>query len=70
MFQKKGNVKQLYFNFDGGHSISYRIYSIKRPGHLLNFWTLRVGAYSRWALIRGWALIKFYIFCINMFDQT
>ena len=25
----------------------YRIYSIKRPGHLLNFWTLRVGAYWR-----------------------
>ena len=21
-----------------------------RPGHLLNFWILRVGAYSRWAL--------------------
>ena len=40
------------------HSI-YRIYSINRPGRLLNFWTLRVGAYSRWALIRGWALIKF-----------
>ena len=35
----------------------YRIYSINRPGRLLNFW--RVGAYSRWALIRGWALIKF-----------
>ena len=35
----------------------YRIYSIKRPGRLLNFW--RVGAYSRWALIRGWVLIKF-----------
>ena len=31
----------------------YRIYSINRPGRLLNFWTLRVGAYSRWALIRG-----------------
>ena len=29
----------------------YRIYSIKRPGRLLNFWTLRVGAYSRWAFI-------------------
>ena len=28
-----------------------RIYSINRPGRLLNFWTLRVGAYSRWALI-------------------
>ena len=25
--------------------IVYRIYSINRPGHLLNFWTLRVGAY-------------------------
>ena len=35
---------------------SYRIYSINCPGRLLNFWTLRVGAYSRWALIRGWAL--------------
>ena len=40
----------------------YRIYSINRPGRLLNFWTLRVGAYSRWALIRGWALIKFSAF--------
>ena len=25
----------------------YRIYSINRPGRLLNFWTLRVGAYLR-----------------------
>ena len=37
----------------------YRIYSINRPGRLLNSWTLRVGAYSRWALIRDWALITF-----------
>ena len=29
------------------------------PGRLLNIWALRVGAYSRWALIRDWALIKF-----------
>ena len=41
------------------HQRMYRIYSINRPKRLLNFWTLRVGAYSRWALIRGWALIKF-----------
>ena len=34
----------------------YRIYSINRPGRLLNFWTFGVGAFSRWALIRGWAL--------------
>ena len=34
------------------HSGDYRIYSIKRPGRLLNFWTLRVGAYSRWTLIK------------------
>ena len=39
--------------------MDYRIYSIKRPGRLLKFWTLRVGAYSRWAFFRGWALIKF-----------
>ena len=30
---------------------TYRIYLIKRLGHLLNFWTLRVGAYLRWAFI-------------------
>ena len=34
-------------------ALEYRIYSINRPGRLLNFSTLRVGAYSRWALIRG-----------------
>ena len=47
-------------------NITYRIYSIKRPGRLLNFWTLKVGAYSRWALIRGWALNRIntvYIYC-------
>ena len=27
--------------------LNYRIYSINRPGCLLNFRTLRVGAYSR-----------------------
>ena len=59
----------------------FRIYSINRPGRLLNFWTLRVGAYSRWAFIRGWALIKFSpfsesevcLFCnktINANDKT
>ena len=44
----------------------YRIYSINRPGRLLNFWTLIVGAYSRWALIRGWALIKFSPFSASV----
>ena len=38
--------------------VGYRIYSINRPGRLLNFWTLRVGAYSRWALIRGGRLFE------------
>ena len=33
-------------------SPDYRIYSIKRPGRLLNFWTLRVSTYSRWAFIK------------------
>ena len=45
---------------------SQRIYLINRPGRLLNFWTLRVGAYSRWALIRGWALIKFSTFSTSV----
>ena len=38
----------------------YRIYSINRPGRLLNFWSLRVGTYSRWALIRGWAYTQIF----------
>ena len=46
--------------------MNYRIYSINRPGRLLNFWTLRGGAYSRWALIRGWALIKFSPFSTSV----
>ena len=46
--------------------VSYRIYSINRPGRLLNFWTLRVGAYSRWALIRGWALVEFSTFSASL----
>ena len=59
----------------------YRIYSINRPERLLNFWALRVSAYSRWALLRGWALIQFSpfsasevrLFCnktINATDKT
>ena len=32
--------------------VGYRIYSINCPGRLLNFWTLRVGTYSRWAFIK------------------
>ena len=35
---------------------NYRIYSINHPGRLLNVWTLRVGAYSRWALINFFCL--------------
>ena len=27
-------------------------------GHLLTFSAFRMGAYSRWALIRGWAPIR------------
>ena len=42
-------------NYMNKVSVNYRIYSINRPGRLLNFWTLRE------ALIRGLALIKFFI---------
>ena len=44
----------------------YRIYWNNHPGRLLNFWTFRVGAYSRWVLIRGWALIKFAPFSASV----
>ena len=32
----------------------------------INFWTLRVGTNSRWALIRGWVLIKFSPFSTSL----
>ena len=35
-------------------------------GCLLNFSTFRVGAYSRWAFMRGWALIKFSPFSASV----
>ena len=41
---------------------NYRIYSINRPGRLFNFGSIRLGAFSRWALIRGWAFIIFPTF--------
>ena len=44
----------------------YCIYLINRPGCLLNFWTLRVGANSRWVLIRGWVLIRFSPFSASV----
>ena len=34
-------------------------------GRLLTFSAFRVGAYSRWALIRGWALIRINTVLIN-----
>ena len=35
-----------------------RVSALIRGGRLLTFSALRMGAYSRWALIRGWALIR------------
>ena len=52
--------KHLYCN------LRYRISSINCPGRLLNFQTLKVGAYSRGALIRGWALIEFSPFLTSV----
>ena len=41
-------------------------YSINHPRRLLNFWTLRVGAYLRWALIWCRALIKLSTFSASV----
>ena len=35
-------------------------------GRLLTFSAFRMGAYSRWALIRGWALIRINTVIINI----
>ena len=40
------------------YRIPYLFDYINRPGRLLNIWTLRVGAYSRWAFIRGGRLFE------------
>ena len=52
------------------HLVLYRIYLINRPGRLLNFWTLRVGAYSRWALIRGRAPLRGSLLLVIIQFQT
>ena len=41
------NSSSLIVLFSTLKRSNYRIYSINRPGRLLNFWTLRGGAYSR-----------------------
>ena len=35
-------------------------------GRLLTFSTFSMGAYSRWALVLGWALIQVNTVCIKM----
>ena len=36
-----------------------------RGGRLLTFSAFRMEVYSRWALIRGWALIRIYLYNIH-----
>ena len=36
-----------------------------RGGRLLTFSASRMGAYSRWVLIRGWALIRINTVCVR-----
>ena len=37
--------------------------SLFEPGRLLTFSAFRMGAYSRWALIRGWAFTRINAIC-------
>ena len=53
-------------NFEDEFEPPRPAFAAKAKGNLLNFWTLRGGAYSRWALIRGWALIKFSPFSASV----
>ena len=38
--------------------VRIRLTSLFKAGRLLTFSAFRMGAYWRWALIRGWALIR------------
>ena len=39
-------------------------------GRLLTFSVFRMGAYSRWALIRGWALIRINTVLTEIVDRA
>ena len=58
-----GEVSYQYlfnFNFTCNLSLSGRGRGgrLFEAGRLLTFSAFRMGAYSRWALVRGWALIR------------
>ena len=58
-----GEVSYYYlfnFNFTCNSSLSGRGRGgrLFEAGRLLTFSAFRMGAYSRWALVRGWALIR------------
>ena len=45
-------------------------FNVRVAARLFNFWTFRLGADSRWALIRDWALTKFSIFSAAQFQPV
>ena len=45
-FVLKGVFRGSYYK-RAMYFTNYRIYSIRRPGRLLNFWALKVGAFSK-----------------------
>ena len=47
-----------YFSLSGSGRGWGRGGRLFEAGRLLTFSAFRMGAYSRWALIRGWALIR------------
>ena len=47
-----------YLKFSGREACGVGCGCLFEAGHLLSFSAFRMGAYSRWALIRGWALIR------------
>ena len=50
-----GRCLSLSGKGEGGGGCGGRLFE---AGRLLTFSAFRMGAYSRWALIRGWALIR------------
>ena len=61
--EEKSNIQGLY-HLKFLISFSYRIYSINRPGRLLHFWTLGVGAYSRLGAYQILTIFSKWSMCI------
>ena len=51
----------------GGRVLVWRLFEAE---HLIKFSAFRMGAYSRWALLRGWVLIRINTVLSYWYERT